>query len=92
MSLDISVAIQVAVLAGQAVKLVIDAAQHDRDHACSHPAGGCVQAAVPCPGYGRPGSGCPFLHPWTARTCRRTATRPMERDARRHPHGRHRRC
>ncbi len=73
MSLDIGLAIQVAVLAGQAVKLVIDAAQHDRDHACSSrrlfPAPATVGPvpAAPSRTRGRPGpAGGPLPGPWNA--------------------------
>lgn len=74
MSLDIGLVMQGVALAGQAVKFVIDAVQRDRDRACWHPAGGCVQAAEPCPG-----PGCPLPRPWTAGTCGRTVARRMER-------------
>jgi hypothetical protein len=75
MSIDIGFAIQVAVLAGQAVKFGIGTAErwrYERGLAARHrawyPVGGCVHAAVPCPGSGSP-------RPWAARTCGRTVAR-----------------
>jgi hypothetical protein len=75
MSIDIGFAIQVAILAGQAVKFGMGTAErwrHDRELGARHPAGdpvgGCVQAAVPCPGSSWP-------RPWAVRTCGRTVAR-----------------
>jgi hypothetical protein len=92
MSIDIGFAIQVAVLAGQAVKFGIGTAErwrYDRELGAKHPAGypvgGCVRAAVPCPGSGWP-------RPWAARTCGRTVARHVGGHAQSAIGGAHRTC
>jgi hypothetical protein len=84
MSPDIEFVVQVAVLMAQVAKVVLDTIERRRHRTCPdpvcsltwHPAGGCIQAAIPCSG-----SGCP--RPWSARTCGRTVSQRAEGAARR---------
>lgn len=73
MSLDVGLCMQGVVLAGQALKFMIDAVQRRRDHAWWHSAGagGCVQTdAIPCPGPGHP-----LPRSWSAWSCGRSGAR-----------------